>query len=216
METAGTEDMPDEAERRGLGTPATRAGVIERLVKAGLIERNKRNLIPTDKGMTLIAVLPEALTSAKLTSEWEQKLSQIESGTLDSSSFMDGITQFVTTIVQANKAPKPEYQALFSDIAPTSKPLGNCPRCGLQVHEGKKGFFCAGKTCGFKIWRESKFWTNKRKPLTTQIVTALLRDKRARLTGLYSTKTGKTYDATVVLDDTGDGFVNFKLEFDRR
>lgn len=217
METAGADDMPEDAGRRGLGTPATRAGIIERLVKTGLIERSKRNLVPTEKGMTLIAILPDALTSAKLTAEWEHKLCRIESGILDSTAFMDSIAQFIASIVQENKTPKPEFQSLFSGATPSTGPsLGDCPRCGLQVSEGKKGFFCAGNTCGFKIWRESKFWVNKKKALTAPIVAALLKDKRVRLTGLYSAKTGKKYDATVVLDDTGDGFVNFKLEFDRR
>jgi len=217
METAGSEDMPEDAERRGLGTPATRAGVIERLVKTGLIERKKKNLIPSDKGITLISILPGALKSAKLTAEWEHKLKQIESGILESSVFMNDITNFITDIVRANKAPKPEFHSLFPDAnTSSSEPLGKCPRCNSPVYEGKKGFFCGSNSCGFKIWKESKFWTSKRKPLTAQIVTALLRDKRVIAQGLYSSKTDKTYTAIVVLDDTGDGFVNFKLEFDKR
>ena len=105
----------------------------------------------------------------------------------------------------------------FPDVKKqTADSLGLCPRCDSPVREGTKGYFCDSRTCGFKIWRESKFWTAKKKPLTAAIVTALLKDGRVALKNLHSEKTGKKYDATVVLDDTGDGFVNFKLEFSKQ
>jgi DNA topoisomerase-3 len=218
MENAGAVDMPVDAERKGLGTPATRAAIIEKLVKAGFAERSKKNLLPKPKGKNLIAVLPDALTSAKLTAEWEHKLRQIERGELDGSSFMADIASFIMAIVRDNNAPKPEFAALFSDTSkkPVSDAIGVCPRCGSPIREGVKGFFCDNRSCGFKIWRESRFWTAKKKPLTAAIVSALLKDGRTAVKGLFSEKTGKKYDATVVLDDTGDGFVNFKLDFAKR
>jgi DNA topoisomerase-3 len=222
MENAGAEDMPDDAERRGLGTPATRAAILERLVKAGFVERSKKNLLPTDKGKTLIAVLPEPLTSANLTAEWENKLLQVQRGELDADAFMDGIAEFVKSIVLTCGAPKPEYLNLFPQTKKqTAEPLGLCPRCGSPVREGAKGYFCDSRTCGFKLWKDSKFWTAKRKPLTAEIAAALLGDGRVALKGLYSDKTGKTYDAAVILDDPKDEsgafgkFVSFKMDFDK-
>ena len=197
-----------------MGTPATRAAIIEKLVKSGFIERVKKNLLASEKGKNLIAVLPETLTSAKLTAEWEQKLLAVQSGELDGGAFMDGIAAFARSIVSDNKAPKTEFMSLFADAKkPTSEPLGVCPRCGAPVREGIKGFFCDSRDCGFKLWRASKFWTAKKKPLTAAIVAPLLKDGRVALKGLFSEKTGKKYDATVILNDTGDGFVNFKLQF---
>ena len=214
MENAGAEDMPDDAERKGLGTPATRAGIIEKIVKAGFVERVKKALIPTSKGKNLIAVLPEALTSAKLTAEWENRLQLVERGELSERNFMDGIAEFTKSIVESNSAPKPEFMSLFPESKrQAAESLGVCPRCGSPVREGAKGFFCDSQTCGFKIWKESKFWTAKKKPLTAAIVSALLKDGRVAVKGLHSEKTGKKYDATVVLADTGDGFVNFKMDF---
>jgi DNA topoisomerase-3 len=213
MENAGSEDMPDDAERKGFGTPATRAAIIEKLVKTGFIERQKKNIIPTDKGKNLIAVLPDVLTSPKLTAEWENKLKQVERGELSGDEFMNSITAFIIEIVRKNNAHKPEYTALFNAGKPENESLGSCPRCGTAIRESAKGFFCDTHSCGFKLWRESKFWISKKKPLTAAIVTALLKNGRIAVKGLHSEKTGKKYDATIILDDTGDGYVNFKMEF---
>ena len=129
---------------------------------------------------------------------------------------MDGIAEFTREIIKANNAPKPEFAGLLGGVRPVSDPLGLCPRCGAPVREAEKGYFCDNRLCGFKIWKESKFWTAKKKPLTAVIVAALLKDGRVALKGLHSRKAGKKYDATVILDDNGDGFINFKIEFPRR
>jgi DNA topoisomerase-3 len=214
METAGAEDMPDDAERKGLGTSATRAGIIEKLIKTGFVERQKKNLIPTDKGKNLIAVLPTALTSAKLTAEWENKLLEVQRGNLSGKEFMNNIAAFTKAIVLDNNKPKPEFVPLFPNEKKTAAAsLGACPRCGSPVREGIKGFFCDSRACEFKLWKTNKFFESKKKPLSSEIVTALLKDGRAALKGLYSEKTGKTYDATVILDDTGGKFVGFKMDF---
>jgi DNA topoisomerase-3 len=217
MESAGAEDMPEDAERKGLGTPATRAAIIEKLVKAGFAERSKKNLLPTEKGKNLIAVLPESLASPKMTAEWEHRLKQVERGELSGEAFMDGIAGFVQSIVKDNPAPNPDFTHLFPSAAKSAaEDLGPCPRCKSPVREGEKGFFCDSGACGFKMWKASKFWTAKRKALTAAIVSELLKNGRAYIKGLYSEKTGKEYAATVILDDAGDGFVNFRMEFDKK
>jgi len=215
MESAGAEDMPDDAERRGLGTPATRAAVIEKLVKTGFIERQKKNLIPTDKGKNLIAVLPDVLTSPMLTAEWEHKLMQIQRGELQEGKFMSDIAAFITKIVKENNTPKPEFAHLFKTDKHTSEPLGECPRCGSFIREYEKGYFCDTHNCFFKMWKRSQFWITKKRTLTADIVTAILKDGQVALKGLHSEKTGRKYDATIILNDTGEGFVNFKMEFNR-
>lgn len=221
MECAGDfSDIPD-VERKGLGTPATRAGIIEKLVKTGFIERKEskkiKNLLPTEKGINLITVLPDVIKSPALTAEWESKLKQVERGELSDTGFMKGIEELTCSLVKANTAANPDYLSLFtSPNKQQGKLIGVCPRCGNEVHEGKKGFFCANKACQFSLWKDNKFFTSKKKKLTTDIVTALLKDGRVSITGLYSEKTGKTYNAVVILDDSGDKWVNFKLEFEQK
>jgi DNA topoisomerase-3 len=197
----------------GLGTPATRAAIIEKIIKSGFVERQNKNLIPTDKGKNLIAVLPEALTLPDLTARWEHMLHQVENGELSGDAFMNRIADFTRKIIGENNTPKPEYVDLFGNGKNANESLGACPRCGAPVREAEKGYFCDSRTCSFKIWLDSKFWTSKKKPLTAQIVTVLLKDGRIALKGLYSEKTKKKYNATVALDDTGDGFVGFTLHF---
>ena len=215
METAGKDDMPEDAERKGLGTPATRAGILEKLVSTGFLERKKSKktvqLMPSHDAVSLITVLPEQLQSPLLTAEWEYRLGEIERGELAPEDFMSGISAMLQELVGTYQVIKgTEY--LFT---PPREVVGKCPRCGGEVAEMQKGFFCQDKSCNFAIWKNSKWWAMKRKQPTKAIVTALLKDGRARVTGLYSEKSGKTYDATVVLDDDGR-YANFKLDFDRQ
>ena len=215
METAGKDDMPEDAERKGLGTPATRAGILEKLVSTGFLERKKSKktvqLIPSHDAVSLITVLPEQLQSPLLTADWEYRLGEIERGELSPEDFMDGIAAMLKELVGTYQVIKgSEY--LFT---PPREVVGKCPRCGGEVAETQKGFFCQDKSCKFAIWKNSKWWAAKRKQPTKTIVAALLKDGRARVTGLYSEKSGKNYDATVVLEDTGQ-YVNFKLDFDRQ
>ena len=215
METAGKEDMPEDAERKGLGTPATRAGILEKLVSAGFLERKKSKktvqLMPSHDAVSLITVLPEQMQSPLLTAEWEYRLGEIERGELSPEDFMAGISAMLRDLVGTYQVIKgTEY--LFS---PPREVVGRCPRCGGEVAEMQKGFFCQNETCRFAIWKNNKWWAAKKKQPTKAVVAALLKDGRARLTGCYSEKTGKTYDATVVLEDDGQ-YVSFKLEFDRQ
>ena len=215
METAGKEDMPEDAERKGLGTPATRAGILEKLVSTGFLERKKSKktvqLMPSHDAVSLITVLPEQLQSPLLTAEWEYQLGEIERGELAPEDFMAGISAMLEELVGTYQAIKgTEY--LFS---PSHEVVGKCPRCGGEVAEMQKGFFCQTESCKFAIWKNNKWWEMKHKQPTKAIVTALLKDGRAHVRGLYSEKTGKTYDATVVLADDGQ-YANFKLEFDQQ
>ena len=164
--------------------------------------------MPSHDAVSLITVLPEQLQSPLLTAEWEYRLGEIERGELSPEGFMDGISTMLKELVSTYQVIKgTEY--LFT---PPREVVGKCPRCGGDVAELQKGFFCQSETCRFAIWKNSKWWSAKKKQPTKAIVTALLKDGRAQLTGCYSEKTGKTYDATVVLEDDGQ-YANFKLEF---
>ena len=214
METAGAEQMPDNTERKGLGTPATRAGIIEKLVKVGFIERKKSKqnvfLLPTGKGVSLITALPEEIQSPALTAEWEQKLKRVERGELAASGFMEEITGMVRELVATTHPVKDGYM-LFAD---ERKAIGVCPRCGAAVMENRKGFVCANRECRFALWKNDRFFTAKHKELTVEIAAVLLKEGHVHMKGLYSEKTGSAYDATIVLNDTGEQYVHFQLEFD--
>lgn len=213
METAGKEDMPEDAERRGIGTPATRAAILEKLVSAGFVERKRAkktvSLLPTPLGTALITVLPEQLQSPMLTAEWEYQLKEVERGTLAPGDFMDEIAAMLRELVETCR-PIEGGAVLFPS---TREAVGRCPRCGGTVTEGRQGFFCKNRACGFAIWKNSKWWENKKKTPTRAIVAALLKDGRAPVTGLWSEKAGKTYNATVELSDDGTR-ASFHLVFD--
>lgn len=213
MENAGKDDIPDEAERKGLGTPATRAAIIEKLVAAGFVERKGKNLIPTKAGINLVTVLPKPLTSPMLTAEWEQKLTEIARGGADPDTFMDGICTMVQEIVSTYSCISEDGKKLF---APEKEVIGTCPRCGQPVYEGKKNFACSDRSCGFVLWKNDRFWTSRKKELTKKMATDLLKKGRTNVKGMWSEKKQATYDAAVILDDTGGKYINFKLEFPKR
>lgn len=213
MERAGNEDTDPEAERRGLGTPATRAGVIEKLVQKGFVERKGKQLIPTERGAALISVLPEKLTSPKLTAEWENTLTEIAQGKSRAAEFMDSITGYVRELVETAPEVNDEQRSRFSFDKPK---IGVCPRCGGNIHESRTNFYCANKDCGFVMWKNDKFFRDKKTSLTPRMATELLKSGRVKAKGLYSVKTGKKYDAQIVLADTGGKYVNFKLEFEQK
>ena len=213
MENAGKEDMPDEAERKGLGTPATRAAIIEKLVSGGFVERKGKNLIPTKAGVNLVTVLPELLTSPKLTADWEQRLNEVAKGQVSPEDFMDGIEAMAAELVRKYSHISEDGQKLFQ---PEKETVGLCPRCGKPVYEGKKNFACSNRACQFVMWKNDRFWTSRRKEMTRKMAADLLKKGRASVKGMWSEKKGSTYDAVVILDDTGGKYVNFKLEFPKR
>ena len=213
MENAGKEDTPEDAERKGLGTPATRAAIIEKLVTAGFVERKGKSLIPTKAGINLVTILPEPLTSPMLTAEWEQKLTEIAKGGADPDTFMDGIRTMVQEIVSTYSCISEDGKKLF---APEKEVIGTCPRCGQPVYEGKKNFACSDRSCGFVLWKNDRFWTSRKKELTKKMATDLLKKGRTNVKGMWSEKKQATYDAAVILDDTSGKYINFKLEFPKR
>ena len=206
------DDAPEDAERRGIGTPATRAATLEKLVSAGFVQRKKAkkvvSLLPTPLGTALITVLPEQLQSPALTAEWEHRLKEVERGTLAPGDFMDEIAAMLRELVGTAR-PVEGGAVLFP---PEHEAVGRCPRCGGTVTEGRQGFFCEDRACGFAIWKNSKWWENKKKKPTKAIVAALLKDGRVQVSGLWSEKAGKTYDAVVALSDDGTR-ASFRLEF---
>ena len=176
MERAGNEDTDPDAERRGLGTPATRAAVIEKLVKGG--------------------------------AEWENNLTQIAKGNADPAAFMQGIEAMTQELVKTYASVLGEKQELFK----TEKTeLGKCPRCKSPVYEGKKNYYCSNKECGFTMWKNDRFFEERKTAFTPKIAAALLKSGKATVKKLYSPKTGKTYDGTVLLADTGGKYVNYKV-----
>ena len=216
METAGAENMPEDAERKGLGTPATRAATLEKLVAVGFVERKKKQLLPPEKGVNLITVLPDNIKSPLLTAEWESRLKQVEHGDVSADVFMDGIADMNRELVKAHTAPEEQFTKLFAAGRKDREAVGTCPRCGASVYEGQKGFFCENRDCAFALWKDNRFFSSKKKSITKTVAAALLKEGRISMSGLYSEKTGRTYDAVVVLDDTGGKYVNFKLEFPQK
>ena len=203
MESAGADSFPDEAERKGIGTPATRAGIIEKLVKGGFIERRGekvKQLLPTDKGRNLIAVLPETLRSPLLTAQWENQLCQVEHGNLASDDFLSSIETMIRDQVDHAQA-DPQALTLF----PTGRrKVAKCPCCGYPVSEAEKGYFCENRECSFGLFKDNKFFAARGKRLDAATAVALLNDGKAAVKGMIA-KSGKKYDGTVVmeLDESG-------------
>lgn len=213
MEKAGSDETPDEAERKGLGTPATRVGIIEKLVRIGFIERKgdkkTKYLVPTHKGEMLITVIPEAIQSASMTAEWEQKLLEVEKESYSADQFMDEIESMVKELVDTYEIVQ-DAEVLMK---PAYAPLGKCPHCGADVIEKSKGFFCENKDCKFALWKDNRFFDSLSKKLTKQVTEQLLSRGRAKLKKCRSVKTGKTYDTTVVLSVSDNGAPQFTLDF---
>ena len=213
MENAGAEDIPEDAERKGLGTPATRAGTIEKLVQKGFMERKgdkkTRYLASTDKGNSLITVMPEQIQSASMTADWEQKLLRMEHGDYEAQDFMREITDMISGLVQNYEAVK-GAETLMSD----HKRVGACPCCQADVLEKQKGWFCSNKECRFVLWKDNAFFKSIGKHLSSGMVEKLLSDGRIRLKDCKSQKSGKNYNATLLLSTEENGRANFHLEFE--
>jgi len=214
METAGVEGVEEEIERRGLGTPATRSGIIDGLIKSELLKREKKNLLPTDKGINLIKVLPEKVKSPLLTADWENALKRMERGEVTADGFMKSINAFISEVISTYGNATSEHAQLFGGPKGGSgEIIGVCPRCGGNVAESPKAFSCEhtrSKKCGFTLWKDNKWFASQGKKITKAIATALVKDGKIFIKDLKSQKSGKTYSATVVLDDNKDGYTNFK------
>ena len=212
MERAGNEETDPDAERRGLGTPATRAAIIEKLVKGGFVERKGKQLIPTKSGIELVCVLPEVLTSPQLTADWENNLTQIAKGNADPDSFMTGIETMTRELVSTYPFLSDKEKERFKEEKPV---IGKCPRCGANIYEGRKNYYCANRDCAFTMWKNDRFFEERKVTFSPKIAAALLKDGKAKVKKLYSPKTGKTYDGTILLADTGGKYVNYRITIQR-
>lgn len=213
METAGANEMPDEAERKGLGTPATRAGIIEKLVQKGFLERQgdkkTRYLIPTQKGISLVKILPEQIRSPAMTANWEEKLLLVERGDYQAEDFMKEICEMIRELVDTYEVVK------GADVLmQKNEVIGTCPHCGAEVVGRSKGWFCSNRECRFVLWADNAYFNKIGKRMTKQTAEKLVRDRRVKLKDCMSQKTGKTYNASVFLETENDGRPHFKMEFE--
>lgn len=213
METAGNDSFDEDTEKKGLGTPATRAEMIEKLVRNSYVQRKGKQLIPTEDGMALAQILPEEVKSAKLTADWENALKQIEKGAISQEEFMDGITEMISDLVTKYGSAGDTDNPFTGDSArPQREELGKCPRCGSSVFEGSKSFYCSNRECSFCLWKETKWLSGMRKKLSKKMAIAILKDGRVHVTGFYSAKKGRNFDADLVMADDGER-VNYSLDF---
>ena len=211
MQAAGADSMPEGVERQGIGTPATRAATIEKLVQKGFLERKgskkTKVLLPTDKGKALITVMPEEIQSPEMTADWEAKLLQIERSEMEPETFMNEIKEMISSLVKTTEAAKGANALMKNKI------IGICPNCGKPVVEREKGWFCENRECRFVLWKDNAFFKRLGKRLDGRMADKLLRDGRVRLKDCKSAK-GKTYNATVLLGTEADGRSKFSLEFE--
>ncbi len=218
METAGNDYFDEDTEKKGLGTPATRAGILEKLVTSGYVHRKGKNLIPTDSGINLIAVMPDHLKSPKMTAEWENALMQIERGEISDSTFLQGISNLVTDLIRSHTSVNNSEKDRFASST-EKESIGSCPRCQSPVYEGKSNYYCSNRECGFCLWKNSIYLNNLKKPMTRKMASEFLKNGRVHGKGLYSAKNGKTFDADIILTETndrnGNPIASFKLEFNK-
>ena len=219
MERAGVEDMGDEVERKGLGTPATRADIIEKLVKDGFVKREKKQMIPTEDGMKLITILPDVVKSPKLTADWENELTLVSKGEVAAEQFMSGIEAMVTDLVKTYHSVSDEHKAMFGTCKGGQEVLGKCPKCGADVVKGKFGAYCTGK-CGMNVGKALGV------TLSDTQVKSLLQGKKILVKGLKGKK--GSYDAYLMPESVQEfsytkdgkeikGFqYKFKMEFSQK
>lgn len=195
----------------GIGTPATRAGIIEKIIKTKYVERKKKALYPTQKAFALIKVVPDKIKSVELTANWEQQLDLISKGKVSDDDFLHELFIYIGNT--CNECISHRKEVDKTDFKQDNI-VGKCPRCGKNVLEYPKSFTCeSGKNgCGFTMWKNDRFWSEKEKTLTTAMAKKLLSDGKVKVKGLYSPKKDKKYDCTVALVDTGK-YVNYKLLF---
>ena len=215
MERAGNEDLAEDTEKKGIGTPATRAGIIEKLISSGFVSRDKKNLVPTNDGNVLITILPDEIKSPAMTAQWEMQLNQIARGEADAGGFLQGIIRMLKELISRYSGVSEKQKEQFSH-GTKKESLGSCPRCGRPVYEGQKNFYCSDRKCQFALWKNDRFFESQGKKMDAGTVKRLLAKGKIHYKDLRSQKTGRTYEATVVMADSGEGYVKFNLEFPQR
>lgn len=215
MENAGKDEFDKDTEKKGLGTPATRAGIIETLVSSGYVKRKGKNLLPTEEGIHLVSILPDKLKSPSLTAEWENALMKIEKGELIPETFMREIIQMVKNLISTTPSPTSEQLQLFSSSGKES--IGTCPWCGSEVYDGKSSYYCSNRECSFCLWKNNKFLESLKQPMTKKLAQGLIKSGRTHCKKLYSKRTGKRFEADLILvkktDGKGKTFANVQLDF---
>ena len=211
MERAGNKEFDVDTEKKGLGTPATRAGIIEKLIRSGYAVRKGKQIIPTKDGCDLVGVLPDYLKSPSMTAEWENRLLQMERGQLDGVVFMKEIMELIDRMLaECSQIPAEELNRFH----PKEK-IGVCPVCGSPVYEGKKNFYCSNRECAFTLWKESRYLTGMKKTIDRRMAQELLSSGRTRVTDFYSQKKGRNFTADLLME-ASDGRANFRLEFPKK
>ena len=215
MERAGNEELTEDTEKKGLGTPATRAAIIEKLIQSGFVKREKKNLVPTDDGNVLITLLPDEIKSPKMTAEWEMALNHIAQNTETADEFLNGITELMQELVARYQGISEEKKDQFHGKA-KGEIIGKCPRCGADVREGKVNFYCSDRNCAFTLWKNDKFLASQGKKMDKAAAKKFLSKGKIHYKDLVSRKTGRQYEATVEMVDPGEGNVQFNLIFPQR
>lgn len=215
MERAGNEDLTEETEKKGLGTPATRAGIIEKLIQSGFVKREKKNLVPTDAGNVLITVIPDEIKSPKMTAEWEMELNHIAQGTETTEHFLKGITDMLSELISRYHSISEEESHQFPGMK-KGEVIGKCPVCGCEVREGKKNFYCTSQECKFSLWKEDHFLMSQGKRMDKATAKKFLSKGKVHYKDLRSQRTGKNYEATIEMVAGENGNVQFQLHFPQR
>ena len=209
METAGNKEFDSETEKKGLGTPATRASIIEKLVSSGYAQRKGKQILPSTEGKELVKVMPEYLKSAVMTAEWENQLLLMEKGEITDTQFMGEITSLVRKILEVCREIPEEERRRFQM---EREVIGKCPVCGCDVFEGKQNFYCSNRQCDFALWKENRFLGSMEKNLDKKMARELLDKACTHVKGLYSKKKDMKFDADLLLT-LEDGKPRFHLEF---
>ena len=212
METAGNKEFDSETEKKGLGTPATRASIIEKLVSSGYAQRKGKQILPSTEGKELVKVMPEYLKSAVMTAEWENQLLMMEKGQITDTQFMGEITSLVRKILEVCREIPEEERRRFQT---EREVIGKCPVCGCDVFEGKQNFYCSNRQCDFALWKENRFLGSMEKNLDKKMARELLDKACTHVKGLYSKKKDMKFDADLLLT-LEDGKPRFHLEFPKK
>ena len=212
METAGNKEFDSETEKKGLGTPATRASIIEKLVSSGYAQRKGKQILPSTEGKELVKVMPEYLKSAVMTAEWENQLLMMEKGQITDTQFMGEITSLVHKILEVCREIPEEERRRFQTAREV---IGKCPVCGCDVFEGKQNFYCSNRQCDFALWKENRFLGSMEKNLDKKMARELLDKACIHVKGLYSKKKDMKFDADLLLT-LENGKPRFHLEFPKK
>ena len=208
METAGNKEFEKDTEKKGLGTPATRAAILEKLVSSGYVQRKGKQMIPTEDGVAAIRNIPDYLKSASMTAEWENDLLRMERGEIKPHDFMQGIHGLIDKMLaDLRQIPTVAAAPHHNKVS-----VGSCPVCGNPVHESKLSFCCADRSCKFALWKESRYLANMRKTLDKKMAVDLLKKGRTHVKDFYSAKKDKTFAADLVMR-VEDGRAQYSLEF---